>query len=116
MRGPATEPGQIALTRMPSPPSSIDNDFEKPITAHFDAAYGERSANPKRPAADDRLTMLGFLLSRRCGIARCAQWNWPVMLTASVRSHACGSTSSHLAVGPAMPALLTSTSSPPSSG
>ena len=38
MRGPATDPGQIALTRMPSPPSSIDSDFVNPITAHFDAA------------------------------------------------------------------------------
>ena len=61
------DPGQIALTRMPSPPSSIDSDLVKPITAHLDAEYGERNGKPKRPAADDRLTMLGFLLRRNAG-------------------------------------------------
>ena len=32
------KPGQIAFTRMPSPPSSIDNDRVNPMTAHLDAA------------------------------------------------------------------------------
>src|SRR4051794_20790958 len=73
MRGPATEPGQMALTRMPSAPSSIDRDLVKPITAHFDDAYGVRIGKPKRPAADDRLAMLALPLLRRCGIANCAQ-------------------------------------------
>mgnify|MGYP003693570407 CR=1 FL=1 len=31
-------PGQIALTRMPCGPSSIDSDLVKPMTPHFDAA------------------------------------------------------------------------------
>src|SRR5438552_3067683 len=114
IRLPATAPGQIALTRMPSAPNSIDSDFVKPITAHLDAAYGVRSGKPKRPAADERFVMLGFLLFRKCGIASCTQLNWPVILTASVRSQSGGSIASHAAVGPAMPALLTRTSRPPS--
>ena len=36
------EPGQMALTRMPSGPSSIASVLVKPITAHLEAAYGER--------------------------------------------------------------------------
>src|SRR4051812_5514600 len=75
MRRPATDPGQMALTRMPSPPSSIDKDFVNPITAHFDAAYGVRSGKPNRPAAEERLVMLAFWLRRKCAIASCAQWN-----------------------------------------
>src|SRR5207253_8335327 len=65
MRRPATEPGQIALTRMPSSPNSIDSDFVNPITAHLEAAYGVRSGKPKRPAADERFVMLAFLLRRK---------------------------------------------------
>src|ERR1700733_9859851 len=38
IRGPSTGPGRIALTRMASGPSSIDNDFVNPITPHFAAA------------------------------------------------------------------------------
>src|SRR4029450_2928953 len=75
IRGPATDPGQIALTRMPSLPSSIDSDFVNPITPHFDAAYGVRSGKPNRPAADERLAMLALLLFRRSGIANRAHRN-----------------------------------------
>src|SRR5690348_3090805 len=64
MRRPATDPGQMALTRMPSPPSSIDNVFVNPITAHFEAAYGVRSGKPNRPAADERFVMLALPLRR----------------------------------------------------
>ena len=38
IRGPSTGPGRMALTRMPSGPSSIDNDFVNPMTPHFAAA------------------------------------------------------------------------------
>ena len=38
IRAPATDPGQMALTRMPNRPSSIDSDFVNPITPHFVAA------------------------------------------------------------------------------
>ncbi len=37
MRGPLTAPGQMALTRMPSGPSSIARVLVSPTTAHFDA-------------------------------------------------------------------------------
>src|SRR6185312_10011959 len=106
IRAPATEPGQIALTRMPSRPSSIASDLVRPITAHFEAAYGERIGKPKRPAADERLAMLGLPLFLSHGMARCAQRNCPVRLTASVRSQSASAMSSQAAVGPAMPALL----------
>src|SRR5689334_3961010 len=108
MRAPSTEPGQIALTRMPDGPSSIDSDLVKPITPHFDAAYGVRLGKPKRPAADDRLAMLALSLARNSGIACFAHRNCPVRLTASVRFQSSSATSTHGAVGPAMPALFTS--------
>src|ERR1700680_66866 len=113
MRDPAQEPGHNALTRMPWIPSSIDSDLVKPITPHFVAAYGVRSGNPKRPAAEDRLAVLALELFFRIGLARCAHRNCPVRLTASVRSQSRKVMSSHAAVGPAMPALLTSASRPP---
>ena len=37
-----------------------------------DAAYGVRFGNPNRPAADERLAMLGLALDFNSGIARCA--------------------------------------------
>jgi hypothetical protein len=37
MRGPLTEPGQIALARMPCGPSSIATVFIRPMTPHFAA-------------------------------------------------------------------------------
>src|SRR5205807_8539014 len=114
MRDPATAPGHNALTRMPWMPSSIDSDLVKPITPHFAAAYGVRSGNPKRPAAEDRFAMLALELCLSIGIARCAHRNCPVRLTASVRSQSRKVMSSHAADGPAMPALLTSASRPPS--
>src|SRR3954451_3987421 len=89
------------------------SDLARPITPHFEAAYGVRIGNPKRPAADDKCVMLALRLFLSHGIACCAQRNWPVRLTASVRVQSDNSTSSQAAVGPAMPALLTSASSPP---
>src|SRR5690606_10403062 len=38
MRGPSTAPGRMALTRMPSLPSSIASVLVKPTTAHLEAA------------------------------------------------------------------------------
>ncbi len=60
--------------------------------------------------------MLALALAFSSGIARCAHRNCPVRLTASVRCQSRSATSSHGAVGPAMPALLTSASRPPSVG
>jgi len=37
MRGPATGPGWMALTRIENRPSSRDSDLVRPTTAHFDA-------------------------------------------------------------------------------
>ena len=58
--------------------------------------------------------MLAFLEALRCGTARRTQLNWPVMSMARQRSQSSGLISSTLPVGPAMPALLTRQSSPPS--
>src|ERR1700686_4807621 len=99
---------------MLSGPSSIDSDFVNPITPHFAAAYGVRIAKPSRPAADEILTIEAFLLLRRCGTARRVQLNCPVRQISRQRSQSSGFISSIFAVGPAMPALLTSTSRPPS--
>ena len=58
--------------------------------------------------------MLAFLDCLRCGTARRTQLNWPVMSMARQRSQSSGLISSTLPVGPAMPALLTRQSRPPS--
>ena len=50
----------------------------------------------------------------RSGTARRAQRNWPVRSISMQRRHSAGSISSTAPVGPAIPALFTSTSSPPS--
>src|ERR1700692_795528 len=71
-------------------------------------------AKPSRPAADEILTIEAFLLVRRCGTARRVQLNCPVRQISRQRSQSSGFISSTLDVGPAMPALLTSTSRPPS--
>ena len=68
---------------------------------------------PSRPATEERLMMEPPPASFSRGTANRAQRNWPVMLTSRVRLHSSGLTSSTGAVGPAMPALLISTSSPP---
>jgi hypothetical protein len=52
--------------------------------------------------------------SFRSGVARRVTSNVPVRLTATTASHASGAYSCTGAVGPEMPALLTSTSRPPS--
>src|SRR4029077_4971221 len=56
----------------------------------------------------------GLPLFSRCRTAARTQLNCPVMFTASVRSHSSGGISSTRPVGPAMPALLTRQSRPPS--
>src|ERR1700722_14337549 len=71
-------------------------------------------AKPTPPAADERLTMEPFELLRRYGTARRVQLNCPVRQISEQRSQSSGFISSTLAVGPAIPALLTRTSSPPS--
>ena len=58
--------------------------------------------------------MLAFLLALRCATASRAQLNWPVRSMARQRSQSSGLISSILPVGPAMPALFTRQSSPPS--
>ena len=58
--------------------------------------------------------MLAFLDCSRCGTARRVQLNWPVRSMARQRSQSSGLISSTRPVGPAMPALLTRQSRPPS--
>ena len=60
------------------------------------------------------LTIEALLLSRSIGTASRVQLNCPVRQTSRQRSQSSGFISSTLEVGPAMPALLTSTSRPPS--
>src|SRR3954468_22134999 len=60
------------------------------------------------------LTIEAFLLRRKCGTASRVQLNCPVRQISTQRSQSSGLMSSIFAVGPATPALLTSTSSPPS--
>src|SRR5579871_3541147 len=97
MRGPSTAPGRTALTRMLSGPSSMARLLVKPTTAHLEAEYGVRRGNPKRPAADDRLTMAPPPALRSNGTARRAHRNWPVMLIAKVRFQ---SASERVSTGP----------------
>ena len=85
-----------------------------PTTAHLEAQYGVRSAKPKRPAAEDRLTIEPPPAALMCGTARRAHRYWPVRLTSSVRRQSSGAISSIGPVGPAMPALLIRMSMPPS--
>src|SRR4051794_19813378 len=60
------------------------------------------------------LTIEALLLLRKCGTASLVQLNWPVRHICRQRSQSSGFISSILEVGPAIPALLTRTSSPPS--
>src|SRR3954469_11424778 len=71
-------------------------------------------AKPSLPAAEDKLTIEAFVLWRSSGTASRAQLNWPVRQISRQRSQSSGFISSTLEVGPATPALLTSTSRPPS--
>src|SRR4030088_884290 len=59
------------------------------------------------------LTIEAFLLLRNSGTASRVQLNWPVRQISRQRSQSSGFISSTLEVGPATPALLTSTSRPP---
>ena len=86
-----------------------------PTTPHFAALYGLRSGKPNFPAAELRLTMLPPPDARNAGTARRAQANMAARSTRSVSSTSSGVMSSTRLVGPAMPALFTITSSPPSS-
>src|SRR6476661_2275396 len=113
--GPLTAPGQIALTRILSGPSSIARVLVSPTTAHFDAEYALRPAMPSRPAAEERFTIEASVPCRSIGRACLMQKNWPWMFTSKVAFQAAVSSVSSGPVGPAMPALLTSTSRPPSS-
>src|SRR6201746_247902 len=70
--------------------------------------------NPSRPAAEEILTIEALLLLRSKGTASRVQLNCPVRQISRQRSQSSGFISSTLAVGPATPALLTSTSRPPS--
>src|ERR1700754_4110094 len=71
-------------------------------------------AKPSRPAAEEILTIEAFVLLRSKGTASRAQLNCPVMQISRQRSQSSGFISSTFEVGPAIPALLTSTSRPPS--
>src|SRR5580704_7204776 len=71
-------------------------------------------AKPSRPAAEEILTIEAFWLRRKCGTASLVQLNCPVRQISRQRSQSSGFISSTFDVGPAMPALLTSTSRPPS--
>src|SRR4030081_1621610 len=71
-------------------------------------------AKPRRHAAEEILTIEAFLLLRSKGTASRVQLNCPVRQISRQRSQSSGFISSTLAVGPATPALLTSTSRPPS--
>src|ERR1700730_18571397 len=71
-------------------------------------------AKPSRPAAEEILTIEALLLESRGGTVTRVGFNWPVRQISRQRSQSSGFISSTLEVGPAMPALLTSTSRPPS--
>lgn len=113
MRGPATSPGSNALTRMFSGPSSIASERVRPTTPHLVAAYGVRMGKPIRPATELMLMMLPPPDARSAGNACRTVWNCEARLMSSVASSSCAVMSAMPAVGPAMPALFTSTSSPP---
>src|ERR1700709_2959230 len=70
--------------------------------------------NPSRPAAEEILTIEALLLLRSKGTASRVQLNCPVRQISRQRSQSSGFISSTREVGPATPALLTSTSRPPS--
>src|SRR6202035_6087101 len=72
------------------------------------------NAYPNRPAAEDRLTIEPPPAALSIGTAKCAQRNCPVRQTSMVRRQSSGLISSTPPVGPAIPALLISASSPPS--
>ena len=118
MRGPFTMPGCIAFTRMLSTARARSRDSSsRPTTAHFVAEYGVRKrvaeTSRHRRQRDDRAAVRARRAAAaprgaRSRTARSDSRRWSV----PSRRHR---VSSMPPVGPAMPALLISTSRPPSS-
>ena len=115
MRSPLTEPGQMRLTRTCHGPNSTASDFVSPTRPALDAAYAVRRPTPYRPDVDPMLTMTPSRWRFIAGITRRAVRKWPTRSTSTHRAHSDGSQSSASAMGPAIPAALTSTSTPPQS-
>ena len=105
----------MALQRTLCGPSSTASDLVSPMTAHFAAAYGVRMPNPNKPAVDDTLMMAPLPCAFMSGATLRAQRKCESSDTARQWLHSAGSMSSTNAVGPFVPALFTSTSTPPSS-
>ena len=103
----------MTLTRRPNLPGSRGKVFVTPISPRLVVEYGLRWGSPKRPASDDITTIDAApdIFSR--GVANRVTVNVPVSWTRSTASRAAGSMPATQAVGPAMPALWTSTSRPP---
>jgi hypothetical protein len=100
------------LTLIPRPPHSTASVRVNPISPCFVVLYAARSATPCNPATDAMLTTLPEPWSSMILPSACVSRNGPVRLTAMIRSH-CSRLVSSNGTMPAIPALLTSTSTRP---
>ena len=110
--GVSTQPGQIAFTVTPVVAVSNATDLVRPTSPCLAATYADFCADATRPCAEAILTTRPQLRARMPGIANRMVWNADVRLiaiTASQRSTGKSSTAATCW----MPALLTSTSTPP---
>ena len=107
----STTPGATVLNRMPRGPNSIANDRVIPSRAALLAAYTARRGAPRKPEIELIDTTEAWSLSRRCGMAAAVTNSAERTLTCHTRSTSSAVSSSE-GFRNAMPALLTSTSSP----
>ena len=115
IRGPSIAPGEMRLTRTPAGPSSRASVRTNPTSAILLVAYGVRPWNGRLPVAEPMTTTVPDRRRNIDGSSARHRRKVPVTLTRSVSSHSSRVTFHSSAVGPAMPALHTSASRPPTS-
>src|SRR5579859_5959376 len=84
--GVSTEPGKIALTRMPSAAWSFDMPFTSASVAALLAAYSATEVWQTRACTEDVQTMAPPPRRRISGMAYLHIQTWPRKLTARLRS------------------------------
>src|SRR5882672_9986507 len=107
--------GVTQLTSTPVCASSFPSDLVSAITPALEALYATALGLPSLPAIEAMLTMRPYLRLTMWGTTARQHRNWLVRFTRSTRSH---SSTGYSTVGefrPAMPALFTSMSIPPTS-
>src|SRR4051812_23383101 len=114
VHGVSTRPGATALTRT-SGPTTLASRRVTWLSAAFDAAYGIELPVWRTPASEVTLTTTPAPDERKWGRAATVTCHVPTTFTSKIRRHTSGVTASRSWWGmtTVVPALFTSTSSPP---